>query len=146
MKEYIRRYQGHEILLGIDLWQDYEIERYGDKNKEFHLGPGIRYQCYNNINLKYQIGVSSNVSYLKYLGDYSEEAKFRLNLSNSHYFDITDRLRWNSSISVNYDYIWYKNYDGYKMTTSLTSYIDYFIENNFALYCQLKSQLNTYKP
>ncbi len=146
MKEYIRRYQGHEILLGIDFCQDYEIENDGDKTKEFHLGPSIRYQCYNNINLKYQIGINSKISYLKYLGDYSEETKFRLNLSNSHYFDITDRLRWNSSISVNYDYIWYENYDGYKMTTTLTSYIDYFIENNFALYCQLKSQLIQVDP
>ena len=141
MKEYIRRYQGNEILLGINFWQDYEIENDGKKNKELFLGPSIRYSSYNNINLKYQIGVTSNVSYLKNLSDYSEDAKLRLNLSNSHYLDITDRLRWNSSISVNYDYIWYENYDGYKMTTTLTSYLDYFVENSFSIYLQLKSQL-----
>lgn len=146
MKEYIRRYQGHEISLGIDFWQNYEIERYGDKTKKFHLGPSIRYQCYNNINLKYQIGINSKISYLKYLGDYSEDSRFRINFTNSHHFDITDRLRWNSGISLNYNYIWYDNFEGYTIGTTLTSYLNYFIENNFALYCQLKSQLIHISP
>ncbi len=142
MKEYIRRYQGHEIILGLDFWQDYEIENDGDKTKEFHLGPSIRYQCYNNINLKYQIGINSKISYLKYLSDESsEDSKFIIDFTNSHHFDITDRIRWNSGISLNYDYTWYENFSGSVISTTLSSYIDYFIENNLALNCQLTSKL-----
>ncbi|NQV18149.1 MAG: hypothetical protein HQ534_06375 [Armatimonadetes bacterium] len=142
MKEYIRRYQGHEILLGIDFWQDYEIENDGDKTKEFHLGPSLSYNYYNNINLKYQIRIYSKISYLKYLSDESsEDSKFMIDFTNSHHFDITDRLRWNSSISLNYDYTWYENFSGSVISTTLSSYIDYFIENNLALSCQLTSKL-----
>lgn len=147
MKEYIRRYQGNEVLLGIDFWQDYNIETNGDKTKELHLGPSLSYKCYNNINLKYQIGINSKISYLKYLSDDSyENSRFRINFTNSHHFDITDRLRWNSGISLNYNYIWYDNFEGYTIGTTLTSYLNYFIENNFALYCQLKSQLIHVSP
>lgn len=142
MREYIKRYQGNEILLGIDLWQDYDIEPDGDKTKELHLGPSLSYNYYNNINLKYQIRIYSNLTYLKYLSDdSSEDSRFIIDFTNSHHFDITDRIRWNSSISLNYDYIWYENFEGYTVRTTFTSYIDYFIENNFSLYCQLKSEL-----
>ena len=142
MREYIKRYQGNEILLGIDFWQDYNIEPDGDKTKELHLGPSLSYKCYNNINLKYQIGINSKISYLKYLSDdSSEDSRFIIDFTNSHYFDITDRIRWNSGISLNYEYIWYENFEGYIIKTTLSSNVDYFIENNFSFYCQLKSKL-----
>ena len=143
MREYIKgRYQGNEILLGLDFWQDYNIDRYGDKTKEFYLGPSLSYNYYNNINLKYQIRIYSELTYLKYLSDdSSEDSRFIIDLTNSYYFDITDRIRWNSDINLNYDYIWYESVEGYIIRTTLTSYIDYFIENNFSLYCQLKSKL-----
>jgi len=64
-----------------------------------------------------------------------------INFTNSHHFDITDRIRWNSSISLNYDYTWYENFSGSVISTTLSSYIDYFIENNLALSCQLTSKL-----
>ncbi len=142
MREYIKRHQGNEILLGIDFWQNYNIEPDGDKTKEFHLGPSLSYNYYDNINLKYQIGINSKISYLKYLSDESsEDSKFIIDFTNSHHFDITDRIRWNSSISLNYDYTWYENFSGSVILITLSSYINYFIENNLALNCQLTSKL-----
>jgi hypothetical protein len=142
MQEYIKRYQGNEILFGINFWQDYEIEHNGDKIKELYIGPSLSFNHYNNINLKYQIGIFSEISYLKYLTDDStEDSKFTIDFTNSHLFDITDRIRWDSRINLDYNYFWYESIDGYTIRATLSSVIDYFIENNFSLYCQLKSEL-----
>lgn len=142
MQEYIKRHQGNEILFGINFWQDYEIEYDGDKIKELYLGPSLSFNHYNNISLKYQIGIFSEISYLKYLTDDStEDSKFTIDFTNSHLFDITDRIRWDSRIGLNYNYIWYEDIDGYTIRATLNSVIDYFVENNFSLYCQLISEL-----
>jgi len=142
MQEYIKHYQGNEILLGINFWQDYEMERNGDKIRELYLGPSLSFNHYNNINLKYQIGIFSKISYLKYLTDDStEDSKFTIGFNNSHLLNITDRIRWDSRIGLEYNYIWYENIDGYKIRATFTSIVDFFIENNFSLYCQFKSEL-----
>ncbi len=142
MQEYIKRYQGNEILFGINFWHDYSIDRTGEKAKEIYIGPRISFNHFNNINLKYQFGLFTEISYLNFLTeDSNEDSKFIFYLSNRHLFDFTDRIRWNSDISMDYNYNWFENTKGYLLTIEFSSVIDYFIENNFSLYFQLNSRL-----
>ena len=142
MQEHITRRQGNEILLGINLWHSYINERDDNIIKELYLGPSISFNYYNNVNLKYQIVVSSTLSYGKYFTeDSTEDSNLIFDFSNSHLFEVTDRIRWNSNVVFNYNYYWYEDIDGYKFNVKLSTSIDYYIEDNFSLYCQISSEL-----
>jgi len=148
MQESIKRFQGYELNLGLDIWQYYSIRDIDDyEYNNLYLGPSLRYKWYNNFNLKYQLKINSQVSYVKYIeGDYLEESKLLLNFSNTHYYDITDRIKLNSGFTVIYNYIWFDDYKGFSLTTNLSSNLDYFIENNFSLYHQLSFEVEHVDP
>jgi hypothetical protein len=142
MQEYIKRLQGSEVILGIDLWQRYFSERDEDILDDVYAGPGISFNYYNNFNLKYQLSIFSKLSYGKYLKDDSiEDSNLIFEFSNRHLFDLSDRLRWSSGIAFSYDHYWYDDVDGYIFDTKIESSIDYFIENNFSFYCKISTDL-----
>jgi hypothetical protein len=125
MKEYIRRRQGNEVVIGIETRQNYEKDRfnynanYETITEEYFAGPFFRYERVNNFNLNYQIEFSTNLSYLfKFTSnteleqrfdledDFRNDSSLNLSFSNRHYYQITDRFSWQGNIYLSYNYIW----------------------------------------
>lgn len=149
MQESISRRQGYEVVLGLN-YNFVLSNEDGEEDREYiNFGPKVTYRQYHNFNLKYQLGFSTDISYTKYEENdlTTKDSNFRITLENNHLYEITDRLKWYSSITSSYEYQELKDdLEGYIISNRIYSRLDYFVENNLTMWMMVEFDIEHTDP